>query len=146
MIYFKFLEMQNNYTLSENTGITSVTFVGSARTVTSDVGISNFPKGGIIVSVGSKAGLGYQPLVSAGGTAVVSVAGTITSISIGNSGSGYRSGIQTSVSVGVKLPDVINSTITPIGIASVFRWSYYWSGSNKSSGFLCTKRHIKCWL
>ena len=92
---------------------------GPALTVTSDVGISSFPKGGIIVSVGSTAGLGYQPLVAAGGIAVVSAAGTITSVSIGNSGSGYRSGIQTSVLVGAKLPNVINSTITSIGIASV---------------------------
>ena len=56
----------------------------------------------MIVSVGSQEGLGYQPLVAAGGTAVVSAAGTITSVSIGNSGSGYRSGIQTNVSVGVQ--------------------------------------------
>ena len=109
----------NNYTLSENVGITSISFVGSERNINSDVGISEFPKGGIIVSVGSKAGLGYQPLVSAGGTAVVSAAGTITSVSIGNSGSGYRSGIQTSISVGIRLPNIINSTITSIGVASV---------------------------
>ena len=30
----------NNYILSENTGITSISFVGSAQNVTSDVGIS----------------------------------------------------------------------------------------------------------
>ena len=109
----------NNFNLSENTGITSVTFVGNAQNVTSDVGISSFPKGGIIVSVGSEEGLGYQPLVAAGGTAVVSAAGTISSVSIGNSGSGYRSGVQTHISVGVNLPDVSGSTIIPIGTASV---------------------------
>ena len=68
----------------------------------------------MIVSVGSQEGLGYQPLVAAGGTAVVSAAGTITSVSIGNSGSGYRSGIQTNVSVGVELPDVNGTTIIPL--------------------------------
>ena len=118
---------ENNYELSENTGITSISFVGSGRTTQSafvesmgrDVGVSTFPRGGMIVSVGSQAGLGYQPLVAAGGTATVSAAGTITSVSIGNSGSGYRSGIQTNVSVGVQLPDIVGSTVIPIGVASV---------------------------
>tara|TARA_R100000027_G_scaffold16248_1_gene11619 strand:+ start:1229 stop:14104 length:12876 start_codon:yes stop_codon:yes gene_type:complete len=108
----------NNYTLTESAGISSVSFVGTAQTITSDVGISSFPKGGIIVSVGSTGGFGYQPLVSAGGTAVVSTAGTITSVSIGNSGSGYRSGVQTSITVSAKLPDVSGSTFIPVGIAS----------------------------
>ena len=108
----------NNYTLSENTGISSVSFVGAAKTITSDVGISSFPKGGIIVSVGSEAGLGYQPLVSAGGTAVVSGLGTISSISIGNSGSGYRSGIQT-VNVSVGTSSVSESNLFKVGTASI---------------------------
>ena len=92
----------NNYVLDEpgSVGVTTLAFVGSTRTITNDVGISSFPKGGIILSVGSTNGLGYQPLVAAGGTAVVSAAGTISSISIGNTGSGYRSGVQT-VRVGV---------------------------------------------
>ena len=91
----------------------------SAFVESNDVGVSTFPRGGMIVSVGSQAGLGYQPLVAAGGTALVSAAGTITSVSIGNSGSGYESGIQTNVSVGVRLPDVAGTTIIPVGIASV---------------------------
>ena len=92
----------NNYVLEEpgSVGVTTLSFVGTARTITNDVGISSFPKGGLILSVGSTNGLGYQPLVAAGGTAVVSTAGTISSISIGNTGSGYRSGVQT-VRVGV---------------------------------------------
>ena len=109
----------NNYTLDETSGITTITFVGTARDISNDVGLSTFPRGGMIVSVGSQEGLGYQPLVAAGGTAVVSAAGTITSVSIGNSGSGYRSGIQTNVSVGVQLPDLSGTTIVPIGVASV---------------------------
>ena len=59
------------------------------------------PIGGVILSVGSTEGHGYQPLVAAGGTAVVSTAGTIQSVSIGYSGSGYRSGIGQTVNVGV---------------------------------------------
>jgi len=107
-----------DYDLSESSGITSITFTGSATSTSYDVNTASIPRGGVILSVGSTQGFGYQPLVSAGGTAVVSIAGTIQSISIGNSGSGYRSGIQTFVSVGV-----ITSTGSPniklIGTASV---------------------------
>ena len=123
----------NNFTLSENTGITSITFTGVPRTITDDVGISSFPRGGMIVSVGSQEGLGYQPLVAAGGTAVVSSAGTITSISIGNSGSGYRSGIQTNIFVGAQLPDTSGITVVSIGTASV-------SGGHVTSVAITTDR------
>ena len=108
----------NNFTLSESTGITSISFVGNARTITDDVGISSFPKGGIIISVGSSEGFGYQPLVAAGGTAIVSSAGTISAISIGNSGSGYRSGIQT-VNVSVGSSDLSTPNIVAIGTATI---------------------------
>jgi len=94
----------SDYTLSESVGITTLTFTGNSQTITNDVGITSFPKGGIIVSVGSTNGFGYQPLVSAGGTAIVSTGGSIESIIIGNSGSGYRPGVQT-VNVGVKTSD-----------------------------------------
>ena len=77
-----------DYTLNENSGITSITFTGTASTQSSDPNSLSVPTGGIIVSVGSTMGFGYQPLVSAGGTAIVSIAGTISSVSIGNSGSG----------------------------------------------------------
>jgi hypothetical protein len=116
----------NDYTLSGSTGITSITFVGSATSLASDINTSNLPVGGIIVSVGSTEGFGYQPLVSAGGTAIVSVAGTISLISIGNSGSGYRSGIQTSggikpviVRVGVATSSTGTPNIEFIGTAVV---------------------------
>ena len=106
------------YDLSENTGISSIAFVGTATSVTSDINASNLPRGGIIVSVGSSKGFGYQPLVSAGGTAVVSIAGTIQSISIGNSGSGYRSGLQV-VNVGVGTSSLYGPNIEFIGTATV---------------------------
>ena len=117
----------DNYELSENTGITSISFVGSGRTTQSafvesmgrDVGVSSFPRGGIIVSVGSTEGFGYQPLVAAGGTATVSTAGTISAISIGNSGSGYRTGIQTTVNVSVGTTSVTGSNIVAIGTALI---------------------------
>ena len=90
-----------DYNLTEDTsGISSITFTGTASSVTSDLNVGTLPRGGILVNVGSSEGMGYQPLISAGGTAVISGLGTIESISIGNSGSGYRIGIQT-VFVGV---------------------------------------------
>ena len=109
--------LTNQYTLGESSGITSITFNGTNPSpLGPDIGISKYPKGGIILSVGSTEGFGYQPLVSAGGTAVVSNTGTIQSISIGNSGSGYRSGVQ-SVSVGVGTTGSKNIEI--IGTASI---------------------------
>ena len=111
--------VSGNYVLSENSGITSITFTGIARSTNYDVNTASIPKGGIILSVGSSQGFGYQPLVSAGGTAQVSFSGTIQSISIGNSGSGYRSGIQTIVNVGVKTENLETSSIHFIGTAAV---------------------------
>ena len=110
--------LTNNYYLSETAGITSITFTGTATSVSYDINTSQLPVGGIIVSVGSSQGFGYQPLVSAGGTAIVSGLGTISTISIGNSGSGYRSGIQT-VRVGVATTSLGTISIEYIGTAAV---------------------------
>jgi len=108
-----------DYSLEENLGISTINFTGTASSVSYDTNTANLPRGGIIVSVGSTQGFGYQPLVSAGGTAIVSSAGTIQSISIGNSGSGYRSGIQNIINVGVKTYNNGVQNIEFIGIASV---------------------------
>ena len=113
------VEIVGDYDLGEASGITSVVFTGSATSISYDVNNSGIPRGGIIVSVGSSAGLGYQPLVSAGGTAIVSGLGTISSISIGNSGSGYRSGIQTVVNVGVGTSSTGIPNIEFIGTAAI---------------------------
>ena len=113
------MEEQTILLYQKTSGITSITFVGNSRTITNDVGVSSFPRGGMIISVGSTAGLGYQPLVAAGGTATVSIAGTISAISIGNSGSGYRSGIQTTVNVSVGTSSVGGSNLVAIGTASI---------------------------
>ena len=108
-----------DYTLIESAGISSIRFVGTAASVGYDVNSANVPVGGVIISVGSSSGFGLQPLVAAGGTAVVSAAGTISSISIGNSGSGYRIGIQTVVNVGVQTASTGTPNIEFIGTASV---------------------------
>ena len=118
------VSVAGDYTLIEgknasNVGITSIQFTGSISSVASDPNSSNVPLGGVIVSVGSTEGLGYQPLVAAGGTAVVSGLGTITSVSIGNSGSGYRTGIQTVVNVGVQTLSTGAPNIEFIGTAAV---------------------------
>ena len=106
-----------NYSLGQASGITTITFTGTASSTT-DANVSTLPMGGVILSVGSTEGTGYQPLVAAGGTAVVSAGGTISSVSIGNSGSGYRSGVQT-VNVSVQEENVVDTTITKIGTASI---------------------------
>ena len=113
------LPITQDYSLSEGSGISSITFAGSATSVAYDPNNASIPIGGVIVSVGSTEGFGYQPLVSAGGTAIVSIAGTISSISIGNSGSGYRSGIQTTVRVGVTTASTGVPTIQFIGTAAI---------------------------
>lgn len=107
-----------DYNINQVSGASSITFTGSATSFSYDVNTASIPRGGIIVSAGSTSGFGYQPVVSAGGTAIVSLAGTIQSISIGNSGSGYRSGIQT-VRVGVKTESTGVPNIQFIGTATV---------------------------
>jgi len=111
--------VSGDYDLGEIAGITSVTFTGIANSTSYDVNVGSIPRGGIILSIGSTSGFGYQPLVSAGGTAIVSSAGTIQSISIGNSGSGYRSGIQNIINVGVRTDNLETSSIEFIGTAAV---------------------------
>jgi hypothetical protein len=91
-----------DYTLEESSGNTNIVFTGTASSTTTDVNTAKIPIGGVLLSVGSTEGLGYQPLVSAGGSAIVSGLGTISSISVGNTGYGYRASnsyeILTSVS------------------------------------------------
>lgn len=112
------INLTGDYYLKGDVGITSINFTGSISSTSYDVNTSSIPSGGILVSVGSSMGLGYQPLVAAGGTAIISGFGTISSISIGNSGSGYRSGLQV-VNVGVKTESINSPNIKYIGIASV---------------------------
>ena len=109
----------NEYSITEDAavGVTTISFTGTGSS-TSDVNVGTLPKGGIIVSVGSSEGFGYQPLVSAGGTVTVAAGGTIKSISIGNTGSGYRAGIQT-VNVGIQTLSRPGTNVIGIGTAQV---------------------------
>ena len=106
----------NDYTLSEVSGITSITFTGSKASVASDVNTASVPVGGIIISVGSSEGFGYQALVGAGATIDFDNAGKVKTVSIGNSGSGYRIlpgpvGMGTTSISGVGIATVVNVAV-----------------------------------
>jgi len=124
------VDIEGAFYLNEVSGISTITFVGTASSTTYDINQSKLPYGGVIVSFGSTGGLGYQPLVSAGGTATISIAGTITSISVGNTGSGYRatesleviSEVVETVSIGETIISIINNN----GILN--KLSYYNNG------------------
>jgi hypothetical protein len=106
-------------TLFESAGISSIRYLGESTSSLDDPNRATVPRGGTIVSVASTQGFGYQPTVSAGASVFVSVAGTITSISIGNSGSGYRSAVQPIVNVGIVTSTVGLGTVEFIGTAAV---------------------------
>jgi hypothetical protein len=108
-----------NYYLTEQNFITTLNFNSSPVDIQYDVNRNASPIGGVIVSVGSTRGLGYQPLLRAGGSAVVSAAGTIQSIVVENPGSGYRAGIQTSIKVGVQKQGLNSIDIEYVGLANV---------------------------
>jgi len=127
--------LNQNFTLAEQAGITSAIFVNDGQTITNDVNSSNLPIGGVIVSVGSSSGFGYQPLVSAGGTATVSVAGTISAITIGSTGSGYRASTQYDVLTSVATTVAASSTtITLNNENSVFKFLEFNAGAATSIG------------
>ncbi len=107
-----------DYTMDQTGGVSEIAFTGGIATNAYDPNTATIPVGGLIVSIGSSKGFGYQPLVAAGGTVTVSVAGTIASIGIGTSGSGYRAGIQT-VTVGIQTESMGSAGITSVGIAAV---------------------------
>ena len=119
---------KGDYTLSENGGATTISFSGSDITPEGyDPNKTDLPLGGLIISVASTEGFGYQPLVSAGATVTVGPNGTITAVSIGDTGSGYRSGVQPTVSVGVQtysdgVPNIHiigNGTVSGGGVVSI---------------------------
>ena len=116
----KRVPQSGDYDLQEGSGITTIRFTGSDSVPEGyDPNRTSLPLGGSIISLASTEGFGYQPLVAAGGTAVVSTSGTISSISIGNSGSGYRVGVQTIVNVGVQTYSSGTPNIEFIGTASI---------------------------
>lgn len=85
-----------DYNFSEVGAATTLTFTGAQNLagtyITSryEVNQNLVPRRGIIVSVASTPGTGYQPQYAGVGTAIVSGLGTVASVSIGYTGSGYR--------------------------------------------------------
>jgi hypothetical protein len=85
-----------DYNFSEVGAATTLTFTGAKNlagtyvTSSYDVNQNAVPRRGIIVSVASTPGTGYQPQYAGVGTAIVSGLGTVASVSIGYTGSGYR--------------------------------------------------------
>lgn len=92
---FQYPESEEAFIYEEIGSTTQVKFLGSSDYKEYDVNVKGLPRGGIIVSYGSTGGNNYQPLFTASGTATVSAGGTIESVAVNNSGSGYRSGITT---------------------------------------------------
>ncbi len=78
-----------------STGQTFIDFKGTSDFKTYDVNVKGLPRGGIIVGYGVSSGSNYAPLYPASGVALVSAAGTVSSLIIGSPGSGYRTGITT---------------------------------------------------
>lgn len=126
-----------NFNLNEVSNQTNLVFTQNPLSVvTSDPNTTGYPRGGILVAVGSSVGFGYAPLVSAGGTAIVSVGGTISSISIGNSGSGYRQtqnlirvGVRTESSSTFFIGTAISSNGTIVGVSITNPGSGYTSSN-----------------
>jgi len=108
------VDIQGDYKLIESSGITTVSFTGNIASTSYDVNTSSIPRGGVIVSVASTQGFGYQPLISAGGTSIVSFGGTISSISVGNTGSGYRGESNYEIITTTSSAVASGSTIIPI--------------------------------
>ena len=106
-----------DYELTEGSGITTAIFQEQDLGVKYDNNTNKIPRGGLIVSVGSTQSRGYQPLIGAGATATVS-GGAITTISIGNTGSGYREWYGTETLVRAYNP--VTGTSSTVGVATVF--------------------------
>lgn len=108
-----------DYNLITNSGITTISFTGTGADESQSYDPNRFglPLGGIIEDISTVEGLGYQTLVSAAGTAIVSIAGTIQSVSISNSGLGYRN--NQTINVGVASTSVGNYDVFKIGTATV---------------------------
>jgi len=109
-----------DFTLAEDSG-TTLSWTGSGIvTATRDANAASIPVGGLIVSVGSTRGFGYQPLIGAGGTVGIGTStGKVLFVSIGNSGSGYRPEVQTVVNVAIQTERFDGAGVFSIGTAAV---------------------------
>jgi hypothetical protein len=129
----------NNFTIVENSGISSIVFSGIRNPYTGDYVTSKYdvnqnqtPRGGIIVSLGSTLGLGYAPLVGASVTAVLN-GGSIISVGLGttdNLGSGYNGLVSIGVSVYQSGHTGIPAAITAsVGAGGTLAFNIVYGGS-----------------
>ena len=136
-----------NYKILEDSsaGITTVEFSGITRPGTDpleyfvsdyDVNANEVPRGGIIVSYGSTPGLGFAPLVGASVTALVGAGGSIVSVGLGTTG--YGSGYNGLVSIGISVYESGHSgaaaTITAnIGVGGTLSFNVVGGGTGYSN-------------
>ena len=125
------IDILGNYKMSENTGITTLSFIGNISSTSYDINTASIPRGGVIVSVASTQGFAYQPLISAGGRSIVSTAGTIASITVGSTGSGYRGSAKYEIITQTSTTISAGSTIIPINNQNGVFAKLGYSSSNK---------------
>ncbi len=106
------------YDLTELSGETDIQFYGNPIQQPNDIRTSDYPAGGTLSFVGSTQSVGYQPLIGAAATATLDGSGNITAMTITNPGSGYRSGIQTNIFVGVTTDWSQQREVQNVGFAS----------------------------
>jgi hypothetical protein len=137
-----------DYGLGESSGITTISFTGEKNSSPEDINTASIPRGGIIVSVGTNEGFGYQPLVAAGGTAKISNSGTVESVFIGYTGSGYRSPETYTLETRILSPTY--EPTTAAGIPGAFSGRFFLDNQNglfkKLEYFLNGSPTAKCTL
>jgi len=131
---FQYPEAEESFEYREvgigSTGQTFIEFKGSLDTKDYDVNVGGLPRGGIIVGYGVTSGSLYIPQKPANGIAVPASDGTISTLILGDPGSGYRTGITTyyitidnaeisgSGALGIAYPDAVTGIITGVGIVT----------------------------
>ena len=79
-----------------------------------DINVTNIPSGGIIVSVGSTFGSGYQPLKRAGASVEIDGSGAISNVSVAFTGTGYRLSGKKEILVSVASTVSIGTNFIPV--------------------------------
>jgi hypothetical protein len=110
---------EGNYEITTGISSISLNFTGLVDFPSEDVNRSGVPIGGVISSVGSFEGFGYQPLRSASLSPTLTLSGTIQSIEVNEGGSGYRPKVQSPINVYAKTGNFENQEIIKVGEAIV---------------------------
>lgn len=108
-----------NYEINAGVSSVGLNFIGLKPFSPEDVNSSGVPVGGVISSIGSSEGFGYQKLKTAGLSATLSPSGSIQSIQINDPGFGYRPNVQNPINVYAKTGNFQNQKIEKIGEAVV---------------------------